>query len=81
MLLAPLIDMAHCGHTSITISDKQLERFMKSGQLFPLPIIFLGGKSYVDHDKVDVPLGAEILSVNETPMAEILNKLLILLEK
>ena len=78
MLLAPLIDMAHCGHTSITISDKQLERFMKSGQLFPLPIIFLGGKSYVDHDKVDVPLGAEILSVNETPMAEILNKLLML---
>ena len=78
MLLAPLIDVAHCGHTSITISDKQLDRFMKAGQLFPLPIIFLGHKPYVDHDRLAIPLGAEILSVNGKPMEEIVNKLLVL---
>lgn len=78
MLLAPLIDATHCGHTSITISDKQLDHFMKSGQLFPVPIIFLNQKPYVDHDKVDLPLGAEILSVNGVGMDEIVKKLLVL---
>ena len=78
MLLSPLVDKIHCGHTSITISDKQLDHFMKSGQLFPIPIIFLGQKPYVDHDSVKLPLGAEILTVNGISMDEIVKKLLAL---
>ena len=78
MLLAPLIDATHCGHTSITISNKQLDHFMKAGRLFPVPIIFLDQKPYVDHDKVELPLGAEILTVNGVPMEEIVKKVLIL---
>jgi hypothetical protein len=78
MLLSPLVDKIHCGHTSITISDKQLDHFMKSGQLFPIPIIFLGQKPYADHDSVKLPLGAEILTVNGISMDEIVKKLLAL---
>jgi len=78
MLLAPLIDATHCGHTSITISNKQLDHFMKAGQLFPVPIIFLNQKPCVDHDKVELPLGAEILTVNGVAMDEIVKKVLVL---
>ena len=78
MLLAPLIDATHCGHTSITISNKQLDHFMTAGRLFPVPIIFLNQKPYVDHDKVDLPLGAEILTVNGVAMEEIVKKVLVL---
>lgn len=78
MLLSPLVDKIHCGHTSITISDKQLDHFMKSGQLFPVPIIFLGQKPYVDHDSVKLPLGAEILKVNGVSMDEIVKQVLAL---
>ena len=78
MLLAPLIDATHCGHTSITISNKQLDHFMKAGRLFPVPILFLGRKPYVDHDNVDLPLGAEILTVNGIAMEEIVKKVLVL---
>ncbi|MFP6603491.1 MAG: S41 family peptidase, partial [Pirellulaceae bacterium] len=78
MLLAPLIDATHCGHTSITISNKQLDHFMKAGQLFPVPIVFLNQKPCVDHDKVELPLGAEILTVNGVAMDEIVKKVLVL---
>ena len=78
MLLAPLIDATHCGHTSITISNKQLAHFMKAGQLFPVPIIFLNQKPCVDHDKVELPLGAQILTVNGVAMDEIVKKVLVL---
>lgn len=78
MLLAPLIDATHCGHTSITISNKQLDHFMKAGRLFPVPIIFLNQKPCVDHDKVELPLGAEILTVNGVAMDEIVKKVLVL---
>lgn len=74
--VAPLVEKVYCGHTYFDLSPKLLKSLQKETALFPLPLIFLNKKAYVDHAKLDVPLGSQITAINGMPMGEILAKLL-----
>jgi len=74
--VAPLVEKVYCGHTYFDLPPKLLKSLQKETALFPLPLAFLSKKAYVDHSKVEVPLGAEITSINGMPMDQVLAKLL-----
>ena len=74
--VAPLVEKVFCGHTYFDLPPKLLKSLQKETALFPLPLAFLSKKAYVDHSKVEVPLGAEITAINGMPMDQVLAKLL-----
>jgi hypothetical protein len=74
--VAPLVEKVYCGHTYFDLPPKLLKSLGKEPPLFPLPLVFLNKKAYVDHAKTEVPLGAEIIAINGTPMDEVLAELL-----
>ncbi len=74
--VAPLVEKVYCGHTYFDLPPKLLNSLQKDTSLFPLPLAFLNKKAYVDHAKTALPLGAEVLAINGTPMENILTELL-----
>ena len=69
--LAPPIEAIRCGHTYLMLPPGQLQASERRGRLFPLPILFIEGTAVVDHKKATLPLGAELISINERPMDEL----------
>ena len=65
--VAPLVEKVYCGHTYFDLPQKLLKSLQKQALSFPVPIAFLNKKAYVDHAKVDLPLGSEITAINGTP--------------
>ena len=74
--VAPVIEMVKCGHTYFDFSPVLLNQLSREEGLFPLPVFFLNRKAYVDFENEDIPLGAELISINQQPMEEVLAKLL-----
>ena len=74
--VAPLVEKVYCGHTYFDLPPKLLKSLQKESLSFPIPIIFIHKRAYVDHAKTSLPLGAEITAINGTSMEEILAKLL-----
>ena len=74
--VAPVVEMAKCGHTYFDFPPKLLNHLNREANLFPLPIFFLNRKAYVDLKGGKVPLGAEVIAINGRPMTEIIAKFL-----
>ena len=73
--LAPPIEAIRCGHTYLMLPPGQLQASERRGRLFPLPILFLEGTAVVDHKKAALPLGAELVSINDRPMEDLVRLL------
>ena len=73
--LAPPIEAIRCGHTYLMPPPGQVESAQRRGRLFPLPILFIEGVAVVDHKKAALPLGAEILSINDISMTDLVKQL------
>ena len=77
--LAPLIDLIHDLHTTLRPSPAILKYIGKTAKVFPLDIRYVEGRAFVEKNlspNKTIPLGAEILSINGVPMAEITKKVL-----
>ncbi len=74
--VAPLVEKVYCGHTYFDLPQKLLNSLVKEAPQFPLPLIFLNQKAYLDHAKAEIPLGAEITAINGIPMKGVMEKLL-----
>jgi hypothetical protein len=74
--VAPLVEKVYCGHTYFDLPQKLLNSLLKDDPQFPLPLIFLNKKAYLDHAKTEIPLGAEITAINGIPMEDVMVKLL-----
>ena len=74
--VAPLVEKVYCGHTYFDLPKKLLNSLLKEAPQFPLPLIFLNQKAYLDHAKTEVSLGAEITAINGIPMKDVMEKLL-----
>jgi len=72
--VSPVAEKVKCGHTYFDLHQRLLNQLMGEAKLFPLPLFFLGQKAYVDFASDDIPIGAEVVSINGQPMAEILPK-------
>ncbi|HAP42893.1 MAG: hypothetical protein A2087_12900 [Spirochaetes bacterium GWD1_61_31] len=72
-LLAPIVSRLNCGHTALSLSAAYQERLASVGRYFPLLLRFLGGKAYISGNSLypAIPLGAELLSINDQSMADI----------
>jgi hypothetical protein len=74
--VAPLVEKVRCGHTYFNFPKKLLKNLHADIELFPVPVIFLGQRAYVDQANGPLPLGAEVTSLNGVTMPEILEHLL-----
>lgn len=73
--MAPAIEMIRCGHTYLMPPHRQQEMMEQRGRLFPIPVVFVSDKLLVDHAKLEVPLGAEIVTVNDIPVDTLVRQL------
>jgi len=75
-LICRLTDFEGSLHSDTSIPDKiwQNLRNEKSGY-FPLPIKCIEGKWLLNFENEEIPLGSQIISINEMPIAEIISNL------
>ncbi|HKQ52724.1 MAG TPA: S41 family peptidase, partial [Pyrinomonadaceae bacterium] len=78
-LLVPLVDLIHDAHTSLRPGTAVIKYVVTTAKVFPLDVRYVGGRAFVEKNfgpNQMIPLGAEILSVNGTPMPLITEKVL-----
>jgi uncharacterized protein (TIGR03435 family) len=76
-LLAPVVARLKCGHTSLRPSGP-MEQRLADEPLIPIDVAVFGGKVYVarDYSAAAQLAGAEVLSINNVPIARILASML-----
>jgi len=79
LLIAPFVALLQDGHTRVNVPRANRMQFMNDGGLaFPLRVKVADERLFVALDlsaEQIVPVGAEILSINEIPVAEILRQM------
>jgi hypothetical protein len=78
-LLLPLIAAIKDGHTSLRMSGPGQAELGSRPVFFPLELRFIEGKAYVFRNLSGTPeigIGSELLTINGTPMADVLARLL-----
>jgi hypothetical protein len=78
-LLLPLIAAIQDGHTSLRMSGPGRADLLSRPVFFPLELRFIDGKSYVFRNLSGTPeigIGSELLTINGTPIAQVLARLL-----
>lgn len=72
--VAPLIASLGDDHTKVFPSDDVYDQMKGYERFFPLDLTFKGGKAFITGNYTgnpDIPLGAELLAINNTPFSEI----------
>lgn len=74
-LLTPIVSKTNCGHTSIDHSSSFAEKIQDNGTFFPIYLRFIEGKAFVYKNGLnkEIPIGAEIESINGNSMGDILS--------
>jgi hypothetical protein len=78
-LLLPLIAAIKDGHTSLRMSGPGQAELSSRPVFFPLELRFIDGKAFVFRNLSGTPeivLGSELVTINGTPMAQVLARLL-----
>jgi len=76
-VVAPIVSQLRCGHTFIGLSDSDFEKFIDTSLFLPFNLYWYNGKAYVTQNNLvpGLPLGAEVISINNIPMIEIIDGL------
>jgi hypothetical protein len=68
-----LTDAVHCSHTGVRLPDTETNNQGLVTTQFPLKLFFLNGCAYsIDKTNLDIPVGSEILSINQRPIKKII---------
>ena len=70
-----IIDRLKCLHSKAYLPEIYYDSISKRPVFFPTPVIDIDDKLYVNSDVQNIPLGAEILSINDIKASDIINKL------
>ena len=70
--LSILINSVHCGHTSIYTSQDYTDSIHKIKGYFPVPLNVVNDELRVNSEDFEIPLGAEIVSINKEKIKKIL---------
>jgi hypothetical protein len=73
-----IIRMMKCGHTGISLSDGYMNHLYSKTLFFPLQLKFIGDKAYILtclDSLVNVPIGSEIISINQQNISIIKNNI------
>jgi len=76
---APLVAAIGCGHTALRPSMPTTRGAMAGGRFLPLGVRFSEERAYLVYhyaDGIEIPRGAELLSMNGIPLEEVRRKLL-----
>jgi hypothetical protein len=76
--LGPAVASVGCGHTMLLPPEGWINLLARGGRVLPLEIRFFGQRGFVvAHyaSDVEVPVGAEVLAIDGTPMARIRERL------
>jgi len=79
ILLNRVVTKANCGHTYLELPEGYWEKANKIYKHIPLKFYFQDGRAFVlekYNENLAIPLGAEVLSVNDLAMSEIINNFL-----
>ena len=76
MRCARITDLVRCGHTYASVPLACQMKLQYGTKMFPVPLLFIGEKAYVNHHQARIPCGAEVLSINNMAMAEIVENLM-----
>ncbi len=64
-----------CAHTSLSPSDILSDSLFSQNILFPIPMISIDSKFYVNTDNADIPFAAEVLSINNKQPDELVKQI------
>ena len=73
---ATIVDKIRCGHTYASIPTSAQDELEREAVFFPLPLKFLQGMAYVNHKRVGLPCGVEVLSVNGIAVSKLVPQLM-----
>ena len=73
---AAIVDKVRCGHTYASIPTSAQEELNRDAVFFPMPLKFLEGRAYVNHKRVELPCGVEVLSVNGIAISKLAPQLM-----
>ncbi len=73
--LVPLVNNIHCGHTSLFLPSTLSDSIRKLNGFFPIPLTVIDNRLIVNSTSYEIPLGAEIISINKEKTDKLLPKL------
>lgn len=75
-VLSPLVNSLKDGHTLLGLPEFDIKQHTK--MVFPIDLSITNGKAYsiTEDENIDLPYHAEIVAINNIPMAEILENLM-----
>ena len=62
--LEPIVNSLHCGHTSVFLPEGFSDSIHRLKAFFPIPLNVVENKLVVNSTEFEIPLGAEIVSIN-----------------
>ena len=65
VLLTQLNNKIRCGHTVVSLDTDFLKSATNLAQFFPYPVRIIEGRYFIDFEDGDLPLGSELISINE----------------
>lgn len=75
ILLSQLNKTIRCGHTTVGIDNEFMKSITDRPNFFPYPIRIIDQSIIIDFESSDLPLGAEILSMNGIPAKQMLEEM------
>ena len=64
LVLTKLNNKIRCGHTVISLDTESLKAATDMAQFFPFPIRIIDDSYYIDFEDGNLPLGAQLISIN-----------------
>jgi len=70
-----VIDRLHCIHSDTELPGEYYDSISNHAWFFPVPLIVVDRKIYVNSTAYTVPLGSEVVSINRQPAAQLIQQL------
>lgn len=77
-LISPIVEKIHCVHTSAQPSSDYQQVMDEERLFFPIALKFISEKTYILQNfnpENQIPLGSQVISINNKPVSQLLSKL------
>jgi len=70
-----VLDRLHCIHSKTAFPDEYYDSLSNQPMFFPIPLVVIGNRLYVNSTAYTVALGSEVIAVNDKPATDLINEL------
>ena len=71
-----IIENIHCAHSDCYFPQDYFDTLLNRKYFFPIPLVKIGEKIYINTKNYNIPNGSEVFSINNNTIKEIFSKLL-----